>query len=153
MASSWLKGPRCGPSSARTRAASSCARQEFLLFRVEETDNVVAFQDVVQILLVLQRNLPRCRRIDGIDFLAAGIIRRVVGRHVKDLALSVDRIEDDFFAQDDRVSSRSQFVERQNVEPRSFVAGRIKQYSHRVLFQQGGPPFVDDQIFVGFQMQ
>ena len=122
------------------------------MFRVEETDNVVAFQDVVQILLVLQRNLPRCRRIDGIDFLAAGMAG-VVGRHVKDLALSVDRIEDDFFAQDDRVSSRSQFVERQNVEPRSFVVGRIKQYSHRVIFQQGGPPFVDDQIFVGFQMQ
>ena len=96
------------------------------MFRVEETDNVVASQDVVQIFLVLQRNLPRCRRIDGIDFLAAGMAG-VVGRHVKDLALSVDRIEDDFFAQDDRVSSRSQFVERQNVEPRSFVAGRIKQ--------------------------
>ena len=122
------------------------------MFRVEETDNVVASQDVVQIFLVLQRNLPRCRRIDGIDFLAAGMAG-VVGRHVKDLALSVDRIEDDFFAQDDRVSSGTQFVKWQNVEPRAFVAGRVQQHSHRVLFQQGWQPFVDGQIFVGFQMQ
>ena len=56
-------------------------------------------------------------------------------------------------AQDDRVSSGTQFVKWQNVEPRAFVAGRVQQHSHRVLFQQGWQPFVDGQIFVGFQMQ
>ena len=58
-------------------------------------------------MLHKQRNFPRRRRIDDIDFLAAGIVWQfVVGRHVKDLAPSVDRIhEDDFVAQDVRVAS------------------------------------------------
>ena len=80
-------------------------RQEFILFRVEETDNVAAFQDVVQILSMVheKRNLQRRRGIDDVDFFAAVIVPHfVVGRHVK-LAPSVDRTEDDFVAQD-RVS-------------------------------------------------
>ena len=75
--------------------------QEFLLFCVEETDNVVQILSMVH----EKRNLPRRRGIDDVDFLAAGIVRQfVIGRHVK-LTTSVDRTEDDFVAQDDRVSS------------------------------------------------
>ena len=103
--------------------------QEFLLFRVEETDNVVQILSMVH----EKRNLPRRRGIDDVDFLAAGIVRQfVVGRHVK-LAPSVERTEDDFVAQDDRISSGTQFVKWQNVEPRVFVAGRVQQFSLRYL--------------------
>ena len=123
---------------------------------MEETDNVAAFQDVVQILSVLheKRNLPWRRRIDNVDFLAAGIVRQfVVDRYVKGLAAAIDRIEDNFIAQNDRVSSGSQFVERQNVEPGTVVSRWVQRDAHCVLLQQGGKSFVDGQIFVGFQMQ
>jgi hypothetical protein len=55
-------------------------RQEFFLLGVKEADDVAAFQDIVEIFPVFhkQRNLPRRRGIDHVDFLAAWIVWQFV---------------------------------------------------------------------------
>lgn len=77
----------------------------------------------------------------------------VIDGHVEPLHAGVDRRQDHLVPDDDVVAVRSEFVERENVEPGSLVSGRVQRHSHGVLLLQSGQSLVDRQVLVRLQMK